>query len=140
MTYCTGSRHDETVFSVGVLLPCGNTSLPYAGNAALYGQGHQRSFPTGVSHIYNPASEGSAVARCRRMQLGWANHCHFFYRSRQRQQQQSRVVVHMGRRAAKIAARKGKSDMAKTKIYSAYGKKIIMVRRQRRMPIGLRLG
>lgn len=39
------------------------------------------------------------------------------------------MVVHMGRRAAKIAARKGKSDMVKTKIYSAYGKKIIMVRR-----------
>lgn len=38
----------------------------------------------------------------------------------------------MGRRAAKIAARKGKSDMLKTKIYSAYGKKIIMVRSRHR--------
>jgi transcriptional/translational regulatory protein YebC/TACO1 len=33
----------------------------------------------------------------------------------------------MGRRAAKIAARKGKSDAIKTKIYASFGKKIIMV-------------
>lgn len=32
----------------------------------------------------------------------------------------------MGRRAAKIAARKGKSDAIKTKIYALYGKKLVM--------------
>jgi len=32
----------------------------------------------------------------------------------------------MGRRAAKIAARKGKADAARTKLFAAYGKKIIM--------------
>lgn len=34
----------------------------------------------------------------------------------------------MGRRAAKIAARKGKSDALKTKVYATYGKKLVMVR------------
>jgi transcriptional/translational regulatory protein YebC/TACO1 len=32
----------------------------------------------------------------------------------------------MGRRAAKNAARKGKSDALKTKIYASYGKKLVM--------------
>ena len=34
----------------------------------------------------------------------------------------------MGRRAAKIAARKGKSDALKTKVFATYGKKLVMVR------------
>lgn len=38
----------------------------------------------------------------------------------------ARHVLYMGRRAAKIAARKGKSDAIKTKIYASFGKKIIM--------------
>lgn len=37
-----------------------------------------------------------------------------------------RSVVMMGRRAAKNAARKGKSDMMKAKLYARFGKKIIM--------------
>lgn len=37
-----------------------------------------------------------------------------------------KVVVFMGRRAAKIANRKGKADAARTKVYAAFGKKIIM--------------
>lgn len=36
--------------------------------------------------------------------------------------------LYMGRRAAKIAARKGKSDALKTKVYATYGKKLVMVR------------
>lgn len=34
--------------------------------------------------------------------------------------------LYMGRRAAKNAARKGKSDALKTKIYASYGKKLVM--------------
>jgi len=39
----------------------------------------------------------------------------------------------MGRRAAKIAGRKGKSDAIKTKVFATYGKKLVMVR-PRRVP------
>ncbi len=35
-------------------------------------------------------------------------------------------ALYMGRRAAKNAARKGKSDAIKTKIYASYGKKLVM--------------
>ena len=40
--------------------------------------------------------------------------------------QQPKTVLFMGRRAAKIAATKGKSDAIKTKLLAAFGKKIIM--------------
>jgi YebC/PmpR family DNA-binding regulatory protein len=41
-------------------------------------------------------------------------------------QQQQKTILYMGRRAAKIAATKGKSDAIKTKLLAAFGKKIIM--------------
>eukprot|EP00199_Chlamydomonas_sp_CCMP681_P005403 CAMPEP_0119104784 /NCGR_PEP_ID=MMETSP1180-20130426/2909_1 /TAXON_ID=3052 ORGANISM="Chlamydomonas cf sp, Strain CCMP681" /NCGR_SAMPLE_ID=MMETSP1180 /ASSEMBLY_ACC=CAM_ASM_000741 /LENGTH=260 /DNA_ID=CAMNT_0007089625 /DNA_START=155 /DNA_END=938 /DNA_ORIENTATION=+ len=51
------------------------------------------------------------------------------------EQQQRPVLTRMGRRSDKIAGRKGKSDMAKTKTYGKYGKLIQMAARAGADPI-----